>query len=292
MPIKQATKPADEFDLLPGENPVSAPAGVGHNRPPLEELIPAEFREELLRDNPDFLRKFDELVDASNRARATDDDELKRCGNLVKSYRALIARINETHKIVKQPYLDGGRLVDSEKNSLISRVEAAKKKVEGIGDAYVAKKDAEERAERERLAAEQRAAAEAAAQAERARREAEEEAARAAREAASEEERQAAAERAAQAAREAEEAMAAAALAPAAPAKAEPVRSDEGATISGSKEWMSEVEDYPKAFKIVKGDAKVREAIDKAIAKLVKSTKGQMEMPGVRIWPVSKANFR
>jgi predicted nucleic acid-binding protein len=119
---------------------------------------------------------------------------------------------------------------------------------------------------------------------------AEQEAAEAARSAASEEERNAAIDRAAEAAREAEEAMAAAALAPAAPTRSEPVRSDAGATVSGKQEWRSEVEDYAKAFRAVKDDAKVREAIDAAAARLVRA--GKREIPGVRIWPVAKANFR
>ena len=110
-------------------NPASAPAGLGHNRPPLEEQIPAEFREELLRDRPDFLLKLDELVSAADRAKATNDDELKRCGNLVKAYRALVSHIDETHKTVKEPHLLAGRLCDAEKNALKSQVDEAKRTV-------------------------------------------------------------------------------------------------------------------------------------------------------------------
>ena len=84
--------------------------------------------------------------------------------------------------------------------------------------------------------------------------------------------------------------MAAAALAPALAAKAEPLRSDEGATVSGKQDWMSKVEDYEVAFMSVSDDEKVREAIDKAIQRRVKA--GTRKIEGVRIWPVAKANFR
>ena len=164
MPVKQAER---EPVALPGENPVSA--GIGHNRPPLEELIPQEFREELLRERPDFLLVMDRYVDAADRAEATDDETLGKCGDLVKGYRACISHITETHKVVKEPYLKGGRLVDAEKSALLEKVEAAKRKVEGIGNDFVAKRDAERRAEQARIEAEQREAAEKAAAAARKR---------------------------------------------------------------------------------------------------------------------------
>jgi hypothetical protein len=283
-------------------------AVVGGNKPPLEELIPQEFREALLAERPDFLTKLDQIVGklpepdadpeapvdkgAVGRVVVTNDDELGRAGDLVKLIRACAAHVDAVHKVVKQPYLEGSRLVDAEKNALAHRIAGAKADVEEIANAYVAKREAEAKALRDRIAAEQRAAAERAAQAERdriaAERKAEEELA-AANSAA---EREAARERAAEAARIADQAAAAAALAPATPVKSEPLRSDAGATVSASKDWACEVEDYTKAFRAVKADPKVREAIDAAIKRTVKQTKGNLEIPGVRIWPVSRANFR
>lgn len=285
-----ATKPV--FDDVPAwpEKPAPAAAHMGHNRPPLDELIPAEFRSELLRERPDFLERFDQAVGAAERAEAVDDETLGRCGDLVKLYRACDSHISSTHKAVKQPHLDAGRLVDAEKNTLIERLSAAKRRVEGIADTFVAKREAAARAERERIAAEERAAAERAAAAERERIRAEQEAAAAVQNAANEDERNAAIDRAAEAAREAEEAMRDAALAPAAPTRSEPVRSDAGATVSGKQEWNAQVEDFTKAHRAVKDDPKVREAIEAAIKRLVRA--GKREIPGVRIWPVAKANFR
>jgi hypothetical protein len=286
-----ATNPIfDDVPAWPEQRSQAAPPPAGHNRPPLDELIPQEFREALLADKPEFLKKLDALVDAAERAKADDDETLGRCGDLVKSYRAIIAHVEATHKAVKAPYLEGGRLVDAERKAMLAPVEAAKAKVEAIGNAYVAKREAEAKAERARIEAEQRAAAEAAARAERERIEAEQAAARAAADAESEEEREAAASAAAEAARRAEEAQRAAALAPAAPAERTLIHSDAGATVGGKQEWLCEVEDYTKAMRHVRSDPKVKEAIDAAIKRLVRA--GQRELTGVRIWPVAKANFR
>lgn len=284
-----ATNPI--FNDVPAwPTPTAAPAPRDHNRPPPEETIPLEFREALLAEKPDFLVVLGNILGESSRAYAEDAATLARCGNVVRKLRDAASHIKATHKVVKEPYLVGGRLVDAESNALLEKVDEAKKRVEGVGNAYVAKRDAEARAERERVQAEQRAAAEAARRAEEEREQAEREADAAAARAASDEEREAAAARAAEAAAKAEEAMAAAALAPAVPDRPEPVRSDEGATVSGKQEWKSEVTDYTVAFVHVEDHPKVREAIDKAIAQLVKA--GKRSLDGVRIWPVAKANFR
>lgn len=289
MPIVQAVK--EDSAPLPGEAPASARVGLGHNRPPLEEIIPAEFRAALLRDRPDFLVKLGQLVEAADRAFANDDESLGRCGDLVGDYRKCLSHVNATHKEVKEPHLLAGRLVDAEKNALVDMIETAKRAVEAKGNAYVAERDAKLKAERDRIAAEEREAAMKAAAAEQARINAEREAEAAARAASNDAEREAAAARAEQARREAEEAMQNAALAAAqATSKAEPVRSDAGSTVSGKQEWLCEVEDYAKAFRAVSDDPKVREAIDAAVKRLVRA--GKREIKGCRVWPVAKANFR
>lgn len=61
------------------ESAKPAVASIGHNRPPLEELIPEEFRAALLSERPDFLEKFSNLIEAANRARAVDEETLGRC---------------------------------------------------------------------------------------------------------------------------------------------------------------------------------------------------------------------
>ena len=270
-----------------GANPRAV---TGHNKPPLEELVPAEFRAVLLADKPEFLTRLRDLVEAADRAKATNDDELVRCGDLVNAYRAAGKHIDATHVSVKAPYLLGGRLVDAEKNTLTAMLSDAKGRVERVGNEYVAKREAAAKAERDRLANEARIAAEAAARAERERVAAERAANDAIANAANAAERDKAIEQAFAAADRAEAAASEAALACAPIAKAEPVRSDTGATVSGSQVWESKVEDFSKAFRHVKGDPKVQEAIEAAIKRLVRA--GKRELTGVNIYPVSKANYR
>lgn len=288
MPIVQeAPKP----DL--GENPASNPrAAIGDNMPPVEEQIAMEFREALLTDRPDFIERMESAIAALARVpEAIEDEEtLGRAGDLDKILRACEAYVAEVHKAVKEPHLARSRACDAEKNALTSKITVARSRLADVMNAFMAKREAERRAEEMRRAAEARAAAEAAAKAEREAREAEMAAQRAMAEAANDAEREAAALRAAEAQREAEQRMADAALAAAPVGKAEPVRSDTGSTISGRTVWQSEVEDYVKAMKAVKSDPKVREAIDAAVQRLVKA--GQREIPGTRIWSTTQAVAR
>lgn len=289
----------------PGEAPDNPRAVIGGNLPPLEERIPLEFKAALLAERPDFLTLVDNAIGkvdpdpevpadfgAVSRVVVTNDEQLGKAGNLVKIIRAAIQHVEGVHVAVKAPYLLGGRLVDAEKNALFGRLSAAKVKVEGIANVYLAKKAADEKAERDRIETQQREAAAAAAAAEAKRIAAAQEAARAIEEAETKEERDIAIEQAAKASEEAAEAVAAAALAPAAAKPTGLVRSDEGAAVSATTDWDCRVDDYLKAFKAVgKDDPKVREAIDAAAKRKVKATKGVSEIPGVTKWPVTKGRF-
>lgn len=281
-----ARKTEEPATPLPGESPAS----LGHNRAPLEELIPVEFRAALTEDRPDFLLKLDQVIDAAERVNVTDDESLGKAGEFANLIRACEKHIGNAHETVKAPYLLGSRLVDAEKRAFLARLDPVKQKVQFAMNDYMAEREAKRRAEEARIAAEQRAAAEAAEAAARAAQQAEREAELAMLNAANEDERIAAAERAAIAADEAMSAMEAASHAPAQPKKAEPVRSDAGATVSGKKVWNSKVEDAAKAFKAVKSDPKVIEAIEAAVARLVRA--GQREIPGVRIWETVAAVAR
>lgn len=292
MPVTKPVPARPVFDDVapwPGENPQSA-APIGHNKPPLEEIIPAEFRALLTRDKADFLEVLERNVAAADRATATDDETLGKCADLVGNFRKIINHINAIHKEAKEPHLLAGRLVDAEKNSLLESVNAAKAKVEQIGNAFVAKREAERKAERDRIAAEERAAADRAAEAERQREEAEARAREAEQNAANKRELNKARRHADKAAELAQQEQERAALLAVAAPNNQPVRSDTGSTVSGKQEWKSEVTDYAAAFDAVSDNPKVREAIDKAVAGLVRA--GKRELPGCRIWPVAKANFR
>lgn len=270
-----ATKPI--FDDVPAwPDQQNAPAPRDHNRPPPEELIPLEFREALLEERPDFLTLLDQLLGAGDpnteefkegavhRAKCTDDETLGRCGELVKRLRSCEQLVSKVHTEVKAPYLLSGRLVDAEKNALIGRILNGKTAIETLQQDYL----------REQRRKEQEAEAER--QAEFRRQEAER-------------------KRLADLARENDiDPVVVPAPAPPPPpvARTEPIRSDGGATVSRLTEWKSQVEDYRLAFTSVKDDAKVREAIDAAVQRIVKSTKGQKLMKGVRIYEDVKAGNR
>lgn len=242
-------------------------AVIGGNEPPLTERIAAEFREALLSERPDFMTLLDQMLGKVNpdpekaedlgsvhRARCTDEETLGRCGELVKRLRLCEALVDDVHVKVKKPYLDGGRAVDAEKNALKARIGNGKQAVQELMDAYAAEqlKALREREAKEREEREKLAAL-------------------------------------------ARENNLEAALPPApapAPVRSGPVRSDGGATVSLGTEFVSTVTDYAKAFKKVKDNAKVREAIDAAIQKLVREAKGKIEIPGVSIAERAKTSAR
>ena len=60
--------------------------------------------------------------------------------------------------------------------------------------------------------------------------------------------------------------------------------------MSGTRVWLSQVEDYELAFMAVANNSKVRDAIDTAIKNMVRG--GVHEIPGVRIWSDVKASNR
>jgi hypothetical protein len=140
-----ATQPIFD-DVLPW--PVQAPtnprAVIGGNQPPLEERIPAEFRQAVIEERADFYQKLADLLGtpateteeaksgAIDRATCTDEETLAKCGVLAKTLRACEQLVDKVHADVKAPHLQAGRLVDAEKRSLVDQLKAARVKVEGL----------------------------------------------------------------------------------------------------------------------------------------------------------------
>jgi hypothetical protein len=265
-----ATNPKPLFaDVAPWPEKKEEPnprAVIGNNEAPLAERIPAEFREALLSERADFMTKLDELLGKVNsdpekasdlgavhRAVCSNEEQVGKCGTLVKALRAAEQLVDGVHVKIKKPYLDAGRAVDAEKNALIARISSGKSRVQDLLDDYADEQLKQQRA-REALAAAERKKLEDLARA--------------------------------------NNLEAALPPPPPEPVRAAPVRSDGGATVSFGTEHISTVTDYAKAFKKVKDNAKVREAIDAAIQKLVKDTKGQLEIPGVMIVERAKSSAR
>jgi hypothetical protein len=256
-------------DLKPWPEQKAEPnprAVIGNNEPPLTERIPAEFREALLTERADFMVKLDDMLGkvspdpekasdlgAVHRAVCKDEDTVGRCGTLVKALRAAEQLVEGVHVKIKKPYLDAGRAVDAEKNALIARIISGKSRVQQLMDDYADEQLKAQRAQQAEEAADRKALEDLA-----------------------------------------RENNLAAALPPPPPppSRAAPVRSDGGATVSFGTDFVSTVTDYAKAFKKVKDNAKVREAIDAAIQKMVKDAKGQIEIPGVTITERARTSAR
>ena len=241
-------------------------AVIGDNEPPLEERISAEFRDVLLGERADFMTKLDQLLGKVNpdpekasdlgavhRAKCDNAETLGRCGELVKALRACEGLVSAAHVIVKKPYLDAGRAVDAEKNALIARIGTGKTAVQQLMDDYANEQLRKQRAKEAEEAAERKKLEDLARE---------------------------------------NNLEAALPPPPPAPVRSGPVRSDGGATVSLGTEHVATVTDYAKAFKKVKDDAKVREAIDAAIARVVRTAKGQIEIPGVTITERAKTSAR
>ncbi|MFK4794917.1 hypothetical protein [Sphingobium sp. ZW T5_29] len=231
----------------------AAVAEIGHNRPPMDVEARADFDEKLALSKANR-EKIAQLVASADRAVAVDEDSLGKCGELVKQIRAAESVVSSTHQDVKAPYLAAGRAVDEAKNELVTQLSGAKALVEGKQKAFLREAQAKRDAEARRI------------------REAQELVDRERRE------QEAAAAAAGQRAPEPEPVYAP----PPPSARIEPIRGDFGATVSTTKKKLCEVTDYTLAFMKVEKNAKVREAIDKAIAALVRA--GEHEIDGVRIW--------
>lgn len=233
--------------------PAAAIAPMGHNRPPMDVEARSDFDERLAISKANR-GKIEELVASADRAKAFDEDSLGKCGELVKQIRAADGIVSSTHETVKAPYLAAGRAVDAAKNELATKLAGAKKVVEDKQKTFLREEQAKRDTEARRIR-------EAQEQADRERREQE----------------------AAAAATGEPIAAPEPVYAPPPPtARMEPIRGDFGATVSTTKKKLCEVTDYTLAFMKVEKNTKVREAIDKAIAALVRA--GEHEIDGVRIW--------
>jgi hypothetical protein len=107
-------------------------ARIGHNMPPASERIPAEFKEALLAERPDFLLLLDNLTGAVGRASCSDADTLARCGQLAVTLRKAEQHVAEVHKSQKAPHLEAGRLVDAERAALVDRITRDRDQIESL----------------------------------------------------------------------------------------------------------------------------------------------------------------
>lgn len=139
-------KPADDA-------PENERATVGDNSGEVDpSLIMKERIDDVLAQFADWLKGLDE-------GKIKTQEQADKAAN----YAALLAELEKeadnTHTIEKQPWLDGGRVVDGRWKPLIAKAEEAKKRIKNnyVAPFLAAEKarvEAEARAERDRLAAE------------------------------------------------------------------------------------------------------------------------------------------
>ena len=144
---------------------------IGDNNPPPDLLVGEALREKLRDEHADLLRRCEELLEAGQRVPAvTSDDVAGKVADFIKQLGAL-TKTAESHRTgAKEPYLDGGRVIDGFFKGITDPVTELKTAVQRKLTIYLREK---EEAARQARIAEERAAREAA---EKARREAEEKA--------------------------------------------------------------------------------------------------------------------
>jgi hypothetical protein len=241
--------------------------GIGGNSPPLAELLTEQYA--------GMLRDAEALAASADRApkTITDDDTLGKVGRLVIQMRAIAKRAEAAHKAEKEPYLSGGRAVDSFFKAIVGRLGAATMGLEIAQGMYVS---AKERAERQRQKeAEEQARAEAETNLQAAL------AAQAAGDAAT-------AQRALGAAMDAETAADhAAARQAASPATLVRTYATSGNMVSSQEKWEFEITDRAAIPLEAIRSFIPTDAVEKAVKAFVRA--GGRELNGVRIYETRKA---
>lgn len=239
-------------DVKPFPGLATQAAHIGHNRPDPSQDAVRDF-DEAIDQRDGFRARVDQLIAASDRAVCVDQDTAGRCADLIKQIAAASKVVEDARKTVKEPYLEAGRAVDNAAKSIGVPLQNAgtkvRSKVETFAREERARAEAERRREEERRRAEEERLAEERAKAEATGRPAPE-----------------------------PEPY----IEPAHVAEPAPIRGDYGSLAATRTVWKSEVTDYTVAFIAVENNEKVREAIDKAIAALVRS--GIRKIDGVKIY--------
>lgn len=256
---------ADHFPDLkpfPGEasdNERVAPAG---NRPPLDEMMVAEFMDGL-RAQDGLLPRIDQLVAAGGRAGACADDETAgKYGDFIRMARNAAQAVEAEREKHNRPILIAQRALKARADSLVEPLTRAVNLVRGHLDNFTAKK-AREAEETRRRAEEQARVAQAAAE-EEARRQAE------------------------ATGEDPEEAAAAVEVAPVVVDEA--VARGEFSRVGSRTEWKFEIQSVRQVPDRFLKSPKVVEALEKVIGQAIRS--GEREIKGVRIWSEQKAAVR
>lgn len=240
-----------------------------HNQPPLDQLIVEQFNDAI--DGVDGFRKriSDLLAKKGALPDVDDEDSAGRMSDMVKITKAAIARLDDLHGSIKEPYLAATRAIDGARRGIKDELLQVEREARDKLDSYVRE---QERKRREAEAAEERRLAALR----------EEQAARLAAEA--------------HGVDESVEAMVArieddyVPRAPA-PAKSQPVaRGDYGSRLGATLDLIVEIVDVKKVPKAILMNPKVQDAIVSVAKAQVKA--GVTTIPGIKITETVKASVR
>ncbi len=246
-----------------------AAAPMGHNRPPLEEVIVADF-EEGLRAVAGLMPRIDALIERGKAAGPCTTEEMAgRYGDYLKMVRDIAGaggRIENEREKHNRPLLTAQRTLKARSDALIGRLNDAAKIVKTHLDAYMT----EQRrlaAEKQRLADEQAQAARDAAEAK-------------------------AREQAKAAGGDVEAVEVAQPVIDIPPAAVEEpvVRGDYGARVGSTTVWRHEIESVRKLPDNILKHEKVVEAINKVLAAQIRG--GARAIKGCRIWSEQSTTIR
>ncbi len=139
-------------------------AGIGHNLPPTTlEMVQADLAEK----HGALVARKDDLVASAGRAPATveDDETAGRVADLIRLISTCSKTADAARVGAKEPYLEGGRVVDGWFKNVTTPLAETKAKLERPLNTYLVSKAAQEKARREAeaKALEEAAAREAAA---------------------------------------------------------------------------------------------------------------------------------
>lgn len=260
---------------------VSDTPGMGHNAPPLDQLIVEQFEDKL--DAVEGLRKrikdlcdkdgaLPDMVDEKGNFTAHGNEEAAgKMGDLIKMVGAAGDRVEAIRVDIKAPYLEATRALDGKAKSYDEALDRVRRQARGKLNAYVAavdkkRRDAEQ-AERERIEAERAAEIEAA-----------------------KTNAPAGSDELDAVVSKLEQTFARPSTGPA-PTKSEPIaRGDYGARVGTRSVWKAEIVDVKKLPKAVLDHPKVVEAILSVLNQQAKS--GIREIKGAKVFEVVESSVR
>ena len=242
----------------------------GHNKAPLDDVLATDFK--------DLADRVDDAVKKINKRppKVKDDADFASVGHLVLDARKLTSELDETRKGETDPMFKAQREIKAYFDALSDKLAAALKPHQAAADDYTREKAAADRRKKEEEAKKLREKEEA----ERAKAETLTGAAAARAEG-----------RAEVLAGQAEAAESAASHGAASAVR---TKVGGGGVATATTKWTFAIDDYDALIAPVGplGPFINRDAIETAIRSIVRIQKGNTRLPGVRVFPDTKASFR